>query len=389
MRFLARIQNMAASEILSFIPPEEYKRIKAEDPAPIFRAYVIGHEGISEGRLVGGGKLVKRWFASAIKKLYDRLRVGIKLFLGHAATNEHTGRTQIGEIVGHALKDIGNKLTAIAIAYIRPEFRSLPLDVASIEAEIRLSEGREGIYDVDVGDITGIALGNSAFNTPGFAGATLLSQIQAFASGDARFTHGGGSTMEFSLDDIRRAIKAENHKPSDLFDLEELTGDPMVKGFLDVAKKNQYGAGAAHLRRTEDEFEKQKKEWEAKEKGYQERIKKSEADIAKARIPELFAKAKTERKLDEKQTKFIELRLKRFAPSEPDKLEKEFSAHLDSELDEMKSLAEALGIKTEGGEDGKGKGEDKKGGAERGSGGGGSIEDKYLDPKQNPFIPKS
>src|SRR4030042_125298 len=254
MRFLARIQNMAASEIVSFIPPEEYKRIKAADPAPIFRAYVIGHEGVSEGRLVGGGRLVKRWFASAIKKLYDRLRVGIKLFLGHAETNEHAGRTQIGEIVGHALKDLGNRLTAIALAYIYPEFRSLPLDVAPVEADIRPSGEKAGIFDVDVGDISGIALGNSAFNTPGFAGATLLSQIQAFASKEARFTHGGGSTMESSLDDIRRAIKAENFKPSDLFDLEELTGDPMVKGFVDVAQKNQYGAGAAHLRRTEEEI---------------------------------------------------------------------------------------------------------------------------------------
>jgi ribosome assembly protein YihI (activator of Der GTPase) len=195
--------------------------------------------------------------------------------------------------------------------------------------------------------------------------------------------------MEFSLDDIRRAIKAEKFKPSDLFDLEDLTGDPMVKGYVDVAKKNQYGAGAAHLRRTEEEFEKQKQTWEAKEKGYQERIKKADADNAKARIPELFLAAKKERKLDEKQTKFIELRLKRFVPSDPEKLEKEFSAHLDSELDEMKSLAEALGIKEgDGGkekEDGKEKG---KGGAERGTGGG-TVEDKYLDPAQNPFIPKS
>jgi hypothetical protein len=193
--------------------------------------------------------------------------------------------------------------------------------------------------------------------------------------------------MESSLDDIRRAIKAENFKPSDLFDLEELTGDPVVKGFVDVAKKNQYGAGAAHLRRTEEEFEKQKQTWEAKEKGYQERIKKADADIAKARVPELFEKAKKERKFDAKQTKFIELRLKRFQPSEPDKLEKEFSAHLDSELDEMKSLAEALGIKAEGG-DGK-EGDNGKAGAERGSGASRAVEDKYLDPAQNPFIPKS
>jgi len=40
----------------------------------------------------------------------------------------------------------------------------------------------DNVHDVDVGDITGIALGNSAVEKPGFAGATLLSQIQAFAN---------------------------------------------------------------------------------------------------------------------------------------------------------------------------------------------------------------
>ena len=39
----------------------------------------------------------------------------------------------------------------------------------------------DSVHDIDVGDITGIALGNSAVEKPGFAGATLLSQIQAMS----------------------------------------------------------------------------------------------------------------------------------------------------------------------------------------------------------------
>jgi hypothetical protein len=384
MRITAKLQNMAASDILSFIPADEYRRIREEDPHPLFRAYVIGHEGVSQGRLVGGGSLIKKWFASAIKKLYDKLQYGLKIFHGHASTNEHAGRQPIGEIVGKALKEIWGRWSAIAIAYIKPEFRNLPLDVASIEADVRLSD-MAGITDVDVGDITGIALGNSAVNEPGFAGATLLSQIQAFASGGARFSH-GGNAMEFSLDDIRHAIKAEKLKPSDIYDLDELTADPVLKGFLETTKKNQYGAGAAHLRRTEEEFEKQKKEWESKEKTYQEKLKKQDADIAKAQIPELFSKAKLERKLTEKQAKFIERRLKDFVPQAPDKLKEELDKHLDKELDEFKAAAVDLGVEVKT-EDSKGKTEKTEAGGEPDTKGSQGSEDKYIDPEKNPFIP--
>jgi len=83
--------------------------------------------------------------------------------------------------VGKAIKTIQSKVNAIAITYIYPEYRGLPLDVASIEADVNINPD-DSVHDVDVGDITGIALGNSAVEKPGFAGATLLSQIQAFAN---------------------------------------------------------------------------------------------------------------------------------------------------------------------------------------------------------------
>ena len=39
----------------------------------------------------------------------------------------------------------------------------------------------DNVHDIDVGDVTGIVLGNSAIDKPGFADATLLSQIQAMS----------------------------------------------------------------------------------------------------------------------------------------------------------------------------------------------------------------
>lgn len=386
MRILARIQQMASSEILAHIPASTYARIKEADSRPVFRAYVIGHEGVSEGRVVGEGGLIKRWYASAIKGLYDKLKMGIKLFHGHAETNEHEGRTSIGEIVGKALKDIGDRLTAIAIAYIKPEFTSLPLDVASIEATVRLSEDDDGISDTDVGDITGIALGNSAINQPGFAGATLLAQVQAFASTEARHSH-GGETMEHPLDEIRQLIKAQKAKPSDLFGIDDLADDPAMKGYLETVKRNQYGAGAAHLRRTEEEFEKQKKDWQDKLDALTKEVQSKNIEIASAKIPEAFSKMAKERRLTEKQTKYIEKRLKRFRPSAPDKVESELAKHLDSELDDYKSTIEVLGVKDESPAQDKADGDKGTGPDEKPTGKHpGGIEDKYLDPARNPFI---
>lgn len=377
---------MSAGEILAYVPADIYVAIKEEDPKPLFRAYVVGHEGVSEGRVVGAGAMVKQWLASAIKGLYDKLEIGIKLFHGHAATNEHAGRPSIGMIVGKALKDIGDRLTAVVIAYIKPEFRHLPLDVASIEATVRLDEGGQ-LTDMDVGEITGIALGNSAVNTPGFAGATLLAQVQAFADQrDQRKALGGGAMPTVS--ELIEAIRADKMKPSDLFGVEALSEDTVVKGI--VADRTR-GIVKEREERIDDlgkKFDARKKEVEDKLTAAQQQLLERDLEISKGRIPELLAKAAKERKLTDKQVKFIEKHMKRFTPSAPDKLEADLAKHLDAELDVLKDSAEVLGVVTaDAGKSGEQQAGDTGTGPDttaRQTPGG--IASKYTDPKTNPFI---
>ena len=180
MKFTAKLQQMATSEIINIIPPDVYDEIKQKDSHPLFQAYVVGHEGEATGYMVGIGANVLNWFSSAIKKIWQKLKYGTKVFHNHNEDSGHEGRQSIGEVVGKTIKTIQDKVNAIAIAYIYPEFKDLALDVASIEADVRINPD-DNVYDVDVGDITGIALGNSAVEKPGFAGATLLSQIQAMS----------------------------------------------------------------------------------------------------------------------------------------------------------------------------------------------------------------
>ena len=145
----------------------------------------------------------------------------------------------------------------MAIAYIKPEYRNLPLDVASIEANVMLNDDRDrGVYDADVEDITGVALGNSAVNRPGFPGATLLSQLQAFAN-QSQFQHQGGGTMT-TISEVRDFIKAENLKPSDIYGLGDLTKDPMIEEHVEQAKKAAVKGEYEHRKRDEEGFDKTK-----------------------------------------------------------------------------------------------------------------------------------
>ncbi len=340
MRFSAQILEMAATEILRHIPANIYEEIKTRDSHPIFRAYVVGHEGISEGKVVGHGNIVKRWFASAIDKIHEKLQFGTKVFHEHAKTNEHSGRKSIGEIVGKAKEIIDDKLSAIAIMYIKPEFKDLPLDVASMEADVRLNGDRNsGVYDADVENITAVALGNRAVNRPGFKDASLLSQIQAFAD-QSQFQQGGGDMITIS--EVRGFIKAGNLKPSDIFGLGDLTKDPMIVEHVEEKEKKAKTGEYEHRKRDEAGFDKTKetliKEHEAAIKEKDEKIATLGSGIIKSNTPGWLETQKEKRELNDEQMKFINLNLEDFKPEEPEKAEDEFNKFLDGQVDKLNAI---------------------------------------------------
>ena len=351
MKFRATILEMASSEIMQHIPASVYEEIKTRDSHPVFRAYVIGHEGISEGKVVGHGNIVKRWYSSAISKIVDRLQYGLKIFHDHAETNVHKGRQVIGHIVGKTKKVINDNLSAIAIAYIKPEYRNLPLDVASIEADVILNDDKDrGVFDADVQDITGVALGNSAVNRPGFPGATLLSQIQAFAN-QSQFQHQGGGEMT-TINDVRDFIKAENLKPSDIYGLGDLTKDPMIEEHIEQAKKGALKGEYEHRKRDEMGFDKTKEklleDHNAAIKAKDDLIAKLQGENIQSKTGEWLGKQQDKRQLDEKQMKFINLNLPKFKPEDPEKAEDEFNKFLDDRIDDLSKISkDVFGVEAE------------------------------------------
>lgn len=183
-RFSAKLQEMAESEIMAMVPAQRLAAMREREQHPLIKAFVVGQEGESNGKLIGIGNVVKRWMSGVIHTLGRKIKAGLQLFSGHAVgTNEHDGREPIGEVVGTVVKPIDGRDSVVVACHIYQPFRHLNLDVASVETEVTFMGGRDGVADVvDIGEVTGIALGNSAVDRPGFPGATLLGQLQAFAA---------------------------------------------------------------------------------------------------------------------------------------------------------------------------------------------------------------
>jgi len=379
MRIRATLIEMASSEIMSIVDPRMYSAIKKSDPKPHFKAFVVGHEGESSGRVSIDGSnfvsVVKRWYRSAIEMMHEKIRLGIALFRGHTWSNEeNNGRLRIGEVVGKKLQEIRGVLSEIIIAYIYPEFRDQELDVASIEADIILNDD-QGVYSAEVENVSGIALGNSKTEKPGFAGASLLGIVQEFTDNKSSQLKRSMEMGIESIGDLREIIKTNGWKPGDIFSLTDLTDDPSVKGVIKSEVKEAVAGEWSHRARTDDKFKSESEKWENEKKEFESQIKALKGEASKVKLTDLWIEEKKSRKFDEKEVAFIEKKIPEFTPEDPEMIEKEFSKFLDKKYDEFNDLAEVFGVKKA-----EKKEEDGNGGGE----GGGSDEDPLKD---NIFIP--
>lgn len=346
LKICGELQEMAAEEILDHVSASAYKRIKAADSKAEFRAYCIGHEGESTGKVVGIGKVIKKWVRSAIEHINEKLTVGTKIFHLHEMTNEHEGRKPIGEVVGKVLSDIAGKLSSIAIMYIYPAYHDVPLDVASIEADITLPEiinPNARSVDVDVEEITGIALGNSEIVKPGFAGATLLASVQEFVD-NASHEKPPKEGEYMTPDEIKKAIREAKLRPSDLFGSDEIADDPTVQGVIRDRRRNEEGFG----KRMEEKLEAEKAKLEQEKKDLQTKLDTSLRAGLKTKAADAVKPAIEKRKLDEKQTAFVLKNAAKFIPVSEESLAGDLDKFLDMQLDEYKSNAEIFGVKIEG-----------------------------------------
>jgi len=371
------------------IPHDIYSDIKTRDPSPVFRAYVVGHEGESVGSLVGIGHVIKRWYKSAIRAINEKLQFGTKIFHEHVESNRHEGRSVIGEVVGKGIENIKNRLSSIAVAYIYPSFVNLPLDVASIEADLWVDPDEKGFSDVDVKNISGIALGNSRKNAPGFPGATLIGELQAFYQSH-QFNDRGGNMEDITISDIRRVIKSEGLNPSDLFGFGAIMKDENVADEIEKIKKAAVTGEYTHRKRDEEGFDKTREKLEKSIEDKDAEIKKLGLQIISKSTAKIdFDKLIVERKIDGMKKEFIEKKFEKdFSLKEEEKMKDEIEKFIDSGVDEFNDAAKLFKVEI--------KEETEEGNDEKDKDKGGSPDEKksdaktsdILDPEKNPFIPE-
>jgi hypothetical protein len=99
-----------------------------------------------------------------------------------------------------------------------------------------------------------------------------------------------------------------------------------------------------HRERTDEAFDKARKEWEEKEKGYQTEIKTLTPKAIQNDRDASFKKITEARKLDEKEVKFINRKLSGFVPEKVEDLDKELDTFVDSQLEDFKAIAADLGV---------------------------------------------
>lgn len=378
-RIVAQIRAMAEADVLRFVPSRIIKDIKRDDPHPLFKAFVIGGEGEWRPTIVGIGQTIQRWFRGAVQALGNKLNIGTSVFNGHAKTNDHDGRVPVGEVIGKTFEKIKDGLSAIAVAYIYPEFKDIPFDVASIEADLAVPVDARAfeVDEPDVLDVTGIALGNSQTDKPAFPGATLQAALQAFAETKPRKET---NAMALSLDDIKAAIQEGKFKPSDVFAPKEITSDPFISEQIEEKINNAKGYQIRRAQTAEEKataLEKENSELKSK-------VNTFSMETLRSKGRDTLANVLKERKLDgdEKFKKFVNKAFDRdFKSTDESALKKDLDKLVDVQLDEFKDLVgtpAAVGGGTEHGGPGAGANEGTPG----------VSTDDLVDPKKNDFIPQ-
>jgi hypothetical protein len=313
--------------------------------------------------MVGVGKVVVHYFREAVQRIHDRLALGTPLFHGHAPDNNTAGREVLGEVVGKSLREVGGKLYDVVAAWISPEHRGKKLDICSIEANVELTGDPSGYRALDVGDITGIALGDSGQNSPAFAGATLLAAVQCLVA--------GGDTM--TLADLKKGIEDLGAKPGDLFDAEKLKADAVVESIVKAEKQTEY----EHAKRVESKLAKEREDRAKAEADYEAKLGEMGAKTIQLQARGLYDGMAAERKLTEPQKTFLERQWNRFKSEAKDEggLKQDLQKFLDEGLTEFADTAKLFGVKAEA---------DGLATPPSNDGGGNDL----TDPKNNSFIPE-
>lgn len=277
---------LSKEEMTKMIPQEKLNQLKGKG---ILTAYTIAQEGMSRPKVLGKGVEPLRWTKAVIHRLKEKIKSGLKFFIDHGEnTNSHEDRKPVGEIITSFVKDIRGKLSNVIIGHFPNAEIVKDANICSMEADVYTD--KDNVVG-DINEVSGIALGNSNKDVPGFSGALRLNTVQCFGEPENTGTNNSGegdNKMEIKFSDIKQAIKDKNIFPWQLFTEEEMKNDKIFGKVFDENSKFK------------SENERLTKEGEDLKKNSEEAIRKAQVADASKQLDGLMTEGYTD-----KQKQFI------------------------------------------------------------------------------------
>jgi len=211
--------EMTPEELKAKVPQEKLASLKGKG---VLQAYTVAHVGQSKPKVLGEGVKPIQWTKAAVQRLAQKIKNGTKFFVGHGKDNSHDGRKEVGEVLASFTKEVSGRLSDVVIGHF-PDTESVKeMDVCSIEANVDIDEA--SYYVDDVNEVSAIALGASAVDSPAFPGALRLASVQCFEEPEPENPE-RETKMEVTFRDVQDFIKERNVFPHQLYNADDLKND--------------------------------------------------------------------------------------------------------------------------------------------------------------------
>lgn len=262
------------------------------------------------------------WTKAVVRRLASNIQAGAKFFIGHGETNSHDGRSEVGEVLVSFVKEIKGRLSNVVVGWFPNGEQVSDMDVCSIEANVETN----GDYVDDVNEVSAIALGASAVDSPAFPGALRLASLQCFEEEHEETKNlEKVEKMAITFTDVKDFIKERNVFAHQLYTEKDLRDD---REFAALFEKNEVAT---------KEIEELTKKLEAAEKANSEIDAKAKMAVAKDRFDALIPKD-----LTKKQKEFMASRFN--AEQIADMDDEAIKEHIENERKVFADTAKLFGV---------------------------------------------
>jgi hypothetical protein len=315
-----KLQFNNAIDINEILSPSQIDSAKKNHS--LVKVYTVAHEGESRPTVLGSSNsYVINWIKDSVKKVYDKINLGIQCIKGHTKDNNLGNEKILGKVVGKTIKTIDNILHSIvAVEFI--DKNDSNYDVISMESDVDIDTTNNIVTNIY--DVFRFALGNSKETQPAIPMARQITSMQFFEHEiETKPKNGGNPVEQITFNQVRDAVRALNIFPSQLYSMEDIFGKAEKKengqvifyggDHKVISEINKHIPDVSIYNSKVEELNKQVEGLKAIEKEYAQIRKEKETKNLLSNIDGIFA----ERNLEKPKVDFLKKRLDKFIVDEP------------------------------------------------------------------------